>query len=331
MNRETIYKIVKASGIAPGELVLLHFWGETEQEDVLETFAEAVMAAGAAPLELRESRKRNQRRFAQAKETCFTEKYFSLYEKADAVFDIFVYQPVVLGAKLEDAQMDLYRKYVQGLFGAFMQAKRFLQIRIPTAENALETDMDPAEYIRRMDNAYDIDYDMLKKECGKRKAELKETTGIVLTTGEGHQLSIAYKDREWHVDAGDGDLPCGEVYVAPIEQQTRGEVWFEKLYLEDAGVFEDVVLSVEDGVVVRSSHPQVNAFLEGLEVCDRTVCELGFGMNPNVRDLCGCTVLDEKMHDTFHIAIGANVMFGGKNQASIHMDFVGKAKAELIK
>ena len=58
---------------------------------------------------------------------------------------------------------------------------------------------------------------------------------------------------------------------------------------------------------------------------DRTVCELGFGMNEQVNDLCGYTVLDEKMQDTFHIAIGSNVMFGGKNQANLHMDFVGKA------
>ena len=49
MNRQTINKIVKASGIQEGELVLLHFWGEQEQEDVLEEFAEAVVAAGASP------------------------------------------------------------------------------------------------------------------------------------------------------------------------------------------------------------------------------------------------------------------------------------------
>lgn len=43
-------------------------------------------------------------------------------------------------------------------------------------------------------------------------------------------------------------------------------------------------------------------------------------MNPNITDLCGYTVLDEKMSGTFHIAVGANEMFGGSNAASNHDD-----------
>ena len=35
--------------------------------------------------------------------------------------------------------------------------------------------------------------------------------------------------------------------------------------------------------------------------------------NPNVTELCGYTPLDEKMYGTFHIAVGANNMFGGTN------------------
>jgi leucyl aminopeptidase (aminopeptidase T) len=47
-------------------------------------------------------------------------------------------------------------------------------------------------------------------------------------------------------------------------------------------------------------------------------------MNPKIKDLCGYAALDEKMAGTFHIAIGANKMFGGTNAASIHVDFVGE-------
>ena len=43
-------------------------------------------------------------------------------------------------------------------------------------------------------------------------------------------------------------------------------------------------------------------------------------------DLCGYTVLDEKMCGTFHIAAGSNHMFGGKNEASDHIDFVGRGR-----
>lgn len=49
-------------------------------------------------------------------------------------------------------------------------------------------------------------------------------------------------------------------------------------------------------------------------------------MNPNITELIGYTVLDEKMAGTFHIAIGDNTMFGGKNSTPLHMDFVGRGE-----
>lgn len=325
MNKNIIEKIVKASGIKKGELVLLHFWGEVQEEAVLDEFMEAVVAAGAAPFVLRQSRTRNQNLFKVAKESSFSQKYFSLFSQVDTVLDIFTYQPVVLGAKLEETQMQLYGKYMRDLFGALGQVERFLQIRIPTVENAMESGLEPEDFIVRMEQAYDIDYDLLKSECKEKCEELQTTSGMVITTGDNHKLEISYEGRTWISDAGDGDMPCGEVYIAPLEDKTQGEIFYEKLYLEDVGVFENVTFYVKDGVVQYSNHPQVDQFLSELSACDRTVCELGFGMNEQVKDLCGYTVLDEKMQDTFHIAIGNNVMFGGTNQSDLHMDFVGKA------
>ena len=60
----------------------------------------------------------------------------------------------ILGAEIEEKQMDLYRRYISTLFGRLMGCRRFTQIRIPTEANARESDLDPEEYIRRMDLAY---------------------------------------------------------------------------------------------------------------------------------------------------------------------------------
>ena len=49
-------------------------------------------------------------------------------------------------------------------------------------------------------------------------------------------------------------------------------------------------------------------------------------MNENITEPCGYAVLDEKMKDSFHIAIGNNTMFCGKNNAQLHIDLVGKGK-----
>ena len=69
----------------------------------------------------------------------------------NTVLDIFVYQPVVLGAQLEQEQMMIYKHYMGNLFGTLGKVQRFLQIRIPTQENALESGLEPTEYITRME------------------------------------------------------------------------------------------------------------------------------------------------------------------------------------
>lgn len=94
--------------------------------------------------------------------------------------------------------------------------------------------------------------------------------------------------------------------------------------------YTDVTLQILNGEVSGSSHAEIAKHFAELPWENRIVCELGLGMNPNVTDLCGYTVLDEKMAGTFHIAVGANNMFGGENKASDHVDFVGCGKVEVI-
>lgn len=89
-------------------------------------------------------------------------------------------------------------------------------------------------------------------------------------------------------------------------------------------------MHIEDGEVCGSSHSEIAKYFAELPRENRIVCELGIGMNPNITELCGYTLLDEKMAGTFHIAVGANDMFGGENNASDHVDFVGQGRIEVI-
>lgn len=323
MKEETIVKLLKASGAAEGELILIHFWGEDADKAVANQFMQAAAALGAAPVLLQQSRTNNQALFSVAKEGSFSERYFALFAQFDAVLDVFCYQPVVLGGEIEPQQFELYRNYMAQLFAALMKCRRFTQIRIPTAANAAESGLAPADYIDRMEAAYDVDYEALAASCEAMRGALQALTTLVLVTGEDCALHFELAGRSWHVDAGDGDLPCGEVYIAPVEDRTWGSVFFKTLRIVDAGAFENVTLRVSGGCVTGSDDARLNEFLDSLPPSGRVVCELGFGMNPNVKDLCGDTVLDEKMAGTFHIAIGANTMFGGENAADCHIDLVG--------
>ena len=274
MTRETIAKIVKASGVSAGELILIHFWGENADKTVTDQFAAAVAALGASPVVLQQARSVNREIFAGAKESCFDERYFGLFSKFDAVLDVFACQPIVLGYELEDAQMELYRRYISQLFEKLVTCRRFAQIRIPTAANAAESGLDPQEYIRRMDRAYDVDYAAVRAACEHAAAQFAGASRVTVRTGEGCVLQLELTGRTWLTDAGDGDLPCGEIYIAPVETKTNGDVFFGTLYLEGEA-YTDVTLQITNGEVTGSSQKAVAAHFAALPRENRIVCELG--------------------------------------------------------
>lgn len=329
MDKKTIHKIVKASGVSAGELILVLFWGEDADKEIANTFVASVAALGATPVLLQQARSLNRDIFLSAKESCFDNRYFNLFSKFDAVLDVFAYQPVVLGYQIPNEQMDLYRKYISQLFYKLMECKRFTQIRIPTQANAAESGLDPQDYIQRMTRAYDIDYETVLTACKDKAEYFAGVEAVAVHTGTDCVLHLELTGRTWHIDAGDGDLPCGEIYIAPIENKTQGSVFFDTFYLHDIK-YRHVTLQISDGEVSGSSNPDIAKHFAGQPQENRVVCELGIGMNPNITALCGYTVLDEKMAGTFHIAVGANNMFGGTNIASDHMDFVGYGDIEVI-
>ncbi len=326
MQRELIDKIVRATGVQKGETILVHFWGEDAHVEFMHDFASAVAALGAAPLELQQSRSVNFEQFSKLTEQPYSDEYFERFQNLDGVIDVFHYQPVVLDQPLEEAQMVFYRRYMASLFRALMGAKRFSQIRLPSEENAEESGLSSGEFVERMLAAYDVDYEAIQKAGDTLAGTLKKSELLTLATGQGHRLTFSTKGRTWLVDAGDGDIPCGEVYIAPVEDRTNGEVYFEQLFVGELGNYEKIELHIRNGMIAGSGDARFNERLAALEPADKTICELGFGLNPNVRSLCGYSALDEKALDTFHIAIGANTMFGGKNEFGLHIDMVGRGE-----
>lgn len=289
----------------------------------------AVASLGASPVLVQQARTLNRDMFTAAADGGFDQRYFELFSHFDAVLDVFAYQPVVLGYEIGAEQFQRYRVYMARLFGELMKAKRFTQIRVPTAANAEESGLEPEEYISRMNRAYDIDYEALGKACEQKITQFSKANLVDIHTGSDCVLHLDLSGRRWHRDAGDGDLPCGEVYIAPLESKTCGKIFFQTMYLEEKA-YSGVTLTVEDGAVTASSDEELWTRLSEQPRENRVVCEFGMGLNPNVTDLCGCTLLDEKMAGTFHIALGANQMFGGMNTVPNHDDFVGQGRIEVV-
>ncbi len=328
MDRRIINKILKAIGIDKEQIVLLQFWGEDSQRHILHNFSYEILSLGASPIEFQQSRLVNYEMFTNALDTCFNDKYYSIFDNIDIVIDICMYKAVVPLPKLAEnkEKMNLYRKYMSTLFSTLSKKKKFVQIRVPSEENAIESGLESSIFIEKMNKAYDIDYDDLKKRCEEKASQIEGKSSVIIKTGANCELSLYLERRNWFIDAGDGDLPCGEISIAPVEEKTNGTVYFENIFLDTDTKLDNVILTVENGKIIKSDSHIFNDFLNELPPNGNIICELGIGMNTNIEKLTGYVVLDEKMAGTFHLGIGMNTLFGGKNECPMHMDFVGIGK-----
>jgi hypothetical protein len=146
--------------------------------------------------------------------------------------------------------------------------------------------------------------------------------------------------REIHLDVGtsrDGQiaqLPPGEVYLAPKEFISDGEIVINGSGPERVFTNDDVIiLKIKQGCV-DISHSHFSETMNGMNFkgelikyekagkLNITLGELGIGLNRTISRLTGRPICDEKVYGTAHIALGANTPFGGNNDCDSHIDLI---------
>ena len=245
-----IKKIVTAMGIKKQDIVLLQFWGENKDRDTLNAFSYDVAKVGATPIEFQHSREYYKNLFESfPNDYSIPEEYFNVFKDFNVIIDLFTYKPVVPHTDFPSEKLNLYKEFMAKLFSIVSSKEKFIQLRLPTEENSMESNLDYETFKNSLLNAYDIDYEALNNNCDDLIESLSEKNSIIIET-----------------------LP------------PKGNI----------------------------------------------LCEFGIRLNKNIKDIVGYTVLYEKAYGTYHIAIGMNSMFGGKNESPFHMDFVFKGDVTYI-
>lgn len=328
---ECIPNIASSFEFSKGEIVLLHFWGDNKDLDILDRLAIEIGKSGAVPLKLQQSREFIKDYYSAIDEDLLVmpDKYFDIFKIADSVIDIHTYPVPAPHKDFPREKIGAYRENLMKTMRALMPDKKyFIQLRVPTEDNAASTNLPFDEYYDRMMSALDIDYKKLKEVTNTTVEKFDGVKTVEITTSSD-VLSFDITGRPWHRDDGNGDLPCGEVYIAPIEATVNGNITIPKVYLEGE-LLENVVLDFENGELVKTNSLELYSFVSQIPGDAKMFAEFGIGLNENVKNLCGYELLDEKAIGTMHIAIGMNNMFGGNNDSPFHMDFVFKPDKVLI-
>lgn len=127
------------------------------------------------------------------------------------------------------------------------------------------------------------------------------------------------------------NIPCGEVYVAPLETTAKGVIIFDEVAVPGFGKVTNLKLKFAGGRVVGVSADdgadRFNKFLDANIGDKDRIAELGIGCNPGAEYTGGSIIVDEKIYGTIHVAIGNNAgAYHGINKASSHLDMIKSMK-----
>lgn len=171
------------------------------------------------------------------------------------------------------------------------------------------------------------DYKQIAKITNKVARILEKCETVKITTPSGTNLTMNLKDRPplrdtglYHKRGEWGNLPAGEVCLAPVEGTTQG-----KLVIDSMGttVTQPIKIVVKNGWAQKFIGPDAAKLEAKLKAADKNaynIGELGIGTNSKAR-ITGAVLEDEKVLGTVHIALGDNTSYvGGHTKSRIHLD-----------
>lgn len=184
--------------------------------------------------------------------------------------------------------------------------------------------------VTMFEGSMNVDWKTLSKRT-RAVARIINTAEVVeIKTPNGTFITLSKKGRKALSDDGIltrpgafGNLPAGEVFLAPVEETAEG-----RLVLEWAPTRElrsPITLDVKDGRVVdvTGDEPYADYLIGKMSEREenRNIAELGIGTNDRAKR--PDNILEsEKILGTIHIALGDNSSFGGKIKTPFHQDFV---------
>jgi leucyl aminopeptidase (aminopeptidase T) len=130
-----------------------------------------------------------------------------------------------------------------------------------------------------------------------------------------------------------GNLPSGEVYLAPVEGSTNGIVVFDGSMAGIGILRNPIKVVIKDGyaekITGKGEAKKFQKMLDKVGRDARAVAEFGIGTNYKAK-IIGQILEDEKVLGTIHIAFGNNLSMGGNINVPIHLDGLVKKPTVFI-
>ena len=181
-----------------------------------------------------------------------------------------------------------------------------------------------------LDGAMRVDFRKLADFGDTMVDRLEGAVRAHLTSPAGTDIWFSTQDRVFESDVRIvtgtfGNLPNGEVRVAPLETEVQGTLVCDSSIGDLGSIPSPVSIEVVAGRIasIRGEDQKLVERIEELTSIDEeaaVIGELGIGINPSAR-VTGNMLEDEKAVGTVHVAFGNNIEMGGQNGSRTHRDF----------
>ncbi len=214
---------------------------------------------------------------------------------------------------------------------------RWTGVGYPTKELAATFGVSYNQFWDMFWQAINVDYDKLYQRGKTVALAFKGANEVHLTSKKGTDLTFSVKKRKPLIDDGvisaedlknrdvGNNLPCGEVFMAPVETSAEGRAVFDLAFRKGKRI-EGIDVTFKSGRISKSKARKNEKLFKdviGNSHGDKDrIGEFGIGINPKVKKAIGYVITDEKIIGTIHIAVGENRGMGGKNRSDLHWDMV---------
>lgn len=136
-------------------------------------------------------------------------------------------------------------------------------------------------------------------------------------------LNVTVDPEKYFIDAGPSSssrinhvycIPSGEITFVPKLSDLSGTIYMDYCELDNAEAV-GIHLQVEKGIItgcqVENGDKKLEEFFKTSDIQERTISQVGFGLNPAARSVSSLPKLGTKVLGSFHLTFGDNRAIGG--------------------
>lgn len=257
-------------------------------------------------------------------------------ERADARISIIADRNSKFRSNLDPEREQRWHRALKPVTARFMErsasgALRWCITQLPTESAAQDAEMSLEEYedfvfgagLLNDPNPVSCWHELSAHQ--QRRIDWLAEHDRVQIRGKDVDLDFSIRGRTFMNGDGAKNFPDGEICTGPVESSVNGRVRFT-YPLSIGREVDGIEFTFEGGKVERATATKnQDALLKLLDTDggSRYLGEWGIGTNPGITRFSRNLLFDEKMHGTFHLAIGASYPeTGGKNESAIHVDMI---------